>query len=237
MQGVDIYKENSEKLSLEQFVSEHKGLVKKIALNILRRLPSHIELDDLLQAGYVGLLEARRQFKSDMGSSFDTYASIRIKGSILDSLRRNSWGTKESIKNMRMIGDAITRIEQRNRKQASSEEVAAELGITIEDHLKICHQISISHVVSMDLVDNESLFVDDESETPSEAVEKENIIKTLKSMLTTLPEREQMVLSLYYIEEFTFKQIGEILSLTEARICQLHSQAISKLQSRLKSIG
>lgn len=236
MQGVDAYKENSDKLSLEQFVMEHKGLVKKIALNILRKLPSHIDLDDLLQAGFVGLLEARNHFKYDMGSTFDTYASIRIRGSILDSLRRNSWGTKESIKNMRMIGDAITRIEQRNQKQPSSEEVAAELGISMEDHLKICQQISISHVVSMDALDNEANIVDDECETPSEMVEKENIIKLIKSMLTTLPEREQMVLSLYYIEEFTFKQIGEILNLTEARICQLHSQAISKLQSKLNAL-
>jgi len=233
VQGIDIYEQNIEKLSLEQFVLENKPLVKKIALHIKKRLPSFIELDDLLQAGFVGLLEARKQYKLNMGSSFETFASIRIRGSIIDSLRKNSWGTRETIKNMRRISDAISKIEQRNHKQPSSEEIAAELGISVEEHVEICQQISISNVVSIDVVDEDNSLLGDEADNPSEIIQHEDIIKNIKDILETLPEREQMVLSLYYIEEFTFKQIGEILDLTEARICQLHSQSISRIQTKM----
>jgi RNA polymerase sigma factor for flagellar operon FliA len=233
VQGIDFYEENADKLLLEQFVREHRQLVRKIALHIKRRLPSYIELEELLQAGFVGLLEARKHYKSSMGTTFETFASIRIRGSIIDSLRKNSWGTRETIKNMRRISDAITRIEQRNHKQPTSEEIALELGISVEEHIEICQQISISNVISLDIVDTDNSF-GDESVNPQALTEQEDMIKHIKDILGTLPEREQLVLSLYYIEEFTFKQIGEILDLTEARICQLHSQAISKIQMKLK---
>lgn len=234
MQGIDFYEENADSLLLEQFVRDHRQLVRKIALHIKRRLPSYIELEDLLQAGFVGLLEARKHYKTNMGTSFETFASIRIRGSIIDSLRKNSWGTRETIKNMRRISDAISRIEQRNHKQPTSEEIANELGISMDEHIEICQQISISNVISLDVMENDNAALSDESNDPLEVTAQEDIIQHIKSILDTLPEREQLVLSLYYIEEFTFKQIGEIMELTEARICQLHSQAISKIQIKIK---
>ncbi|VVC77118.1 RNA polymerase sigma factor FliA [Aquicella siphonis] len=233
MQGIEIYEENSDRLMLEQFILEHRSLVKKISLHIKKRLPSHIELDDILQAGFVGLLEARKQYKPDMGTAFDSYASIRIRGAIIDSLRKNSWGTRETMRNMRRITEAISRIEQRGQKQATSEEIAAELGISMDEHVLICQQISINNIVSIDMLDDENLLASDEDDNPSVITQKENIIQHIKDILHTLPEREQLVLSLYYIEELTFKQIGEVLELTEARICQLHSQAISKIKVKL----
>lgn len=234
MQGIEFYEENSDDFSLDKFVLTHKSLVKKIALHIKHRLPSHIELDDLLQAGFVGLLEARKNFKQDQGASFETYASMRIRGSIIDSLRKNSWGTRETIRYMRQIGDAISRLEQRGQRQPSSEEIAAELGISVDEHVKMCQQISLCNVMSLDFIDGEEVLAGSDSENPMEITQKEEILQNIKSILTTLPEREQLILSLYYMEEFTFKQIGEILELTEARVCQLHSQSISRIQTKVR---
>lgn len=231
MQGVDFYTENADSLMLEQFVVEHRPLVKKIALYIKRRLPSYISFDDLLQSGFIGLLEARKQYKTNMGASFETYASIRIRGAILDSLRKNSWGTREASKYMRQIGEAMTRIEQRGQKQPTSEEIAAELSITVEEYDAICQQISICNVVSLDAVED----IGDEDLNPFEITHTTDLKYKVKDILAHLPERDQLVLSLYYVEEFTFKQIGEILDLTEARICQLHSQAIAKIQNKMRS--
>lgn len=233
MQGVDFYEENAGNATLEQFVLEYKPLVKKIALHIKRRLPSHIDLEDLLQAGFVGLLEARKHYKYDQGATFETFASSRIRGSIIDSLRRNSWGTRETIRYMRQIGDAISRLEQRGQKQPTTEEIAAELGITVDEHVKMCQQISLCNVISLDFIDGEDVLPGDEDDNPMIITQKEEVLKEIKSILHTLPEREQLILSLYYVEEFTFKQIGEILELTEARICQLHSQSISKIQHKV----
>lgn len=234
VQGIEFYEQTADNNSLEQFVLEHRSLVRKIALHIKRRLPSHIDVEDLLQSGFIGLLEARKSYKDNMGASFETFASIRIRGAIIDSLRKNSWGTREAVKNMRLIGDAITRIEQRNHKQPTTEEIAQELGITPEEHIKICQQISVCNVISLDVMDNEDAQFGNYEQDPEELTEKEEMKEKIKETLTLLPEKEQIILSLYYIEEFTFKQIGEILDLTEARICQLHSQAISRIQSKLR---
>lgn len=234
MQSIDFYEENDDRLLLEQFVIEHRQLVEKIALHIKRRLPSHIELEDLLQAGFVGLLEARKHFKSDMGASFETFSSNRIKGAIIDSLRKNSWGSRETLKNMRRINEAICKIEQRHQRQPTTEEIADELGLAMEEYLEICQQINICNVISMDIVDADQSQLGDDVNDPMVLNEKEDTIHHIKNVLTTFPEREQLVLSLYYIEEFTFKEIGEILDLTEARICQIHSQAIFKIQEKMK---
>lgn len=235
MQNVEIYEENMNDRQLEQFVVKHRPLVRKIALYIKRRLPSHIDFDDLLQSGLVGLLEARKQYKNNMGASFETYAGIRIHGSIIDSLRKNSWINRDTIKNMRKISDAISKIEQRNQAQATTDEIISELGITLEEHFKMSQEISLCNVVSIDDLDNNNPLVADTSDNPLEVTMENGLEKNLKETLEKLPEKEKLILSLYYVEEFTFKQIGEILDLTEARICQLHTQAIARVRSRMKT--
>ena len=236
MQSINVYEENSDGLMLDEFVMQHKPLVKKIVLYIKRRLPSHVEFDDLLQSGLVGLLEARKHYKSGMGASFETYASIRIRGAIIDSLRRNSWVTRDTIKNMKRISEAISKIEQRDQKQATTEEIAAELGISLEEHFKISQEISICHVMSLEEIDRDySIIGDTNSVNPQEVTQQEGITEQLKEILHHLPERERMILSLYYVDEFTFKQIGDMLELTEARICQLHSQAIARIRAKMQS--
>lgn len=235
MQSINAYEEVIDGNLLEQFVLEYRPLVKKIALYIKRRLPSHIEFDDLLQSGLVGLLEARTHYKTNMGTTFETFASIRIRGSIIDSLRKNSWVSRETIKNMRKMSEAIQVIEQRNHQHATSEDIAAELGITIEEHFKMSQEISICNLLSLDDLGEDHYQLGNDAANPMEINQQEGIKERLKDILTKLPEREQLVLSLYYVEEFTFKQIGEILDLTEARICQLHTQAIARVRGNMKS--
>ncbi len=235
MGSVDFYTDNADGMLLEQFVNEYRPLVKKIALYIKRRLPSHIALDDLIQSGFVGLLEARNLYKNNKGASFETYASIRIRGAIIDALRKNSWGTRESLKNMRKMGEAISKIEQRGQKQPTTEEIANELGISVDEHLKMCQQIAVSNVVSLDVIDEDQSFIGGDSSDPLTLTQQEDLQQRIKLILADLPEREKLVLSLYYLEDFTFKQIGETLELTEARICQLHSQAIARMQAKMQT--
>ncbi|MHB1946992.1 MAG: sigma-70 family RNA polymerase sigma factor [Gammaproteobacteria bacterium] len=235
MQGVDVYEENANADDLiEQFVLDHQALVRKIALYIKRRLPSHIELDDLLQAGLVGLLEAREHFKPGSGATFVTFASIRIRGAIIDYLRKNSWVSRETIKNMRMVSEAINKIEQRNKTQATSELIAAELEITMEEYSEMLLDISICNMMSLNDIDENDSYLKNDVSDPEEILQGENLQEHLKDILMTLPEREQLVLSLYYVEELTLKQIGEVLELTEARVCQLHSQAIARVRTKMQ---
>jgi RNA polymerase sigma factor for flagellar operon FliA len=232
--NLNEYQDDVHSISLEQLVAQYSSLVKKIALYIKRRLPSSIELDDLLQSGLVGLIEAKRGFKNGMGASFETYAGIRIRGAIIDSLRKNAWVGRETLKNMRKVSEAINTIEQRDQQQASSEKIGKELGVTSEELFDIYQDINICNVMSLDEIDHDHYNLSETVSSPHESVHRESLRKHLQSILSTLPERDQQLLSLYYIEEFTFKQIGEILDLTEARICQLHAKLIAKVRMKMQ---
>jgi RNA polymerase sigma factor for flagellar operon FliA len=235
VQGVDVYQQNShDELSLDKMVTEYRPLVKKIALYIKRRLPSHVELEDLLQSGFVGLIEAKNHYRPNMGATFETYASIRIRGAMIDALRRNSWGNRETTKNLRMITEAINTVEQRTHQHATNDEVAKELGISIDEYTRISQQISVSQILSIDALNLPDIFPNETEDNPQEISQAEEMKEHIKALINRLPEREQLVLTLYYVEEFTFKQIGEILDLTEARVCQLHSKAITKIQVKLR---
>lgn len=234
MHSVNQYDECSDELKLDKFVQSHHMLVKKIALFIKRKLPSHIEFNDLLQSGLVGLLEARTHYKNDMGTTFETYASIRIRGAIIDSLRKNSWVSRETIKNMRLIADAIKKIEQHHQKQATTEDIIKELGVSLEEYMKISQDVSVCNIMSLNDLEEDYSIISDDSHDPQEETQQYILQKKLKEVLMDLPEKEQLILSLYYIEELTFKQIGEVLELTEARICQLHSQAIARVRIKIK---
>ncbi|RDI38540.1 sigma-70 family RNA polymerase sigma factor [Aquicella lusitana] len=233
MQSITMYEKNSD-VVLEQFVLNHLDLVKKIATQIKRKLPSHIEFDDLLQSGLIGLLEARKNYNPEMGASFETYATIRIRGAIIDSLRKNSWISRDIIKKMKKVSDAINKIEKRNKQQATLENIIMELNITHEEYFKISQEINMFYVANLADKHVEHSLADD-SNDPERIAQKDAVKTQLKEILKLLPEKEQLVLSLYYVEELTFKQIGEVLELTEARISQLHSIAIARIRAKMRS--
>lgn len=234
MQSITAY-EKTENADLEQFVVKHLPLVKKIALYIKRRLPSHVEFDDLLQSGLVGLLEAKNNFDPEAGASFETYAGIRIRGAIIDSLRKNSWISRDTVRKMKIVSDAILKIEQREKRAATTEDIIAELNIAPEDYFQLSQEINIWHVSNLEMIEEIEASKPDNEDNPEEILSREGMKTGLKKILAKLPEREQLVLSLYYIDELTFKEIGEVLELTEARICQLHSQAITRIRAKMQS--
>lgn len=232
MRGIDIYEDNQRNSLDASKEDQGYALVVKIAKHFKRKLPSHIELNDLIQSGYVGLLEAKKNFKPDVGVTFDTFASNRIKGAMIDDMRKNSWGTRESLRQLKLMGDAIHRIEQRTQQQATPDAVAKELNISVEEHLKASQKIAIAQVMSMSVLEEVNALPGND-EDPEEINEREEIQQKIKSLLMTLPEREKLILSLYYVEELTLKEISEVLELTEARICQLHAQALARLKTKL----
>lgn len=232
MQGLEIYEEHSDEQVLSGLFRSHSSLVYKIAKNIKRKLPSHIELNDLLQSGFIGLIEAGKSFKKDQGASFETFASIRIRGAIIDQLRKNSWNSREAAKNMKEIGEATHRVEQKNKRPATAEEISAEMNITQDDYDSMCQMINVCNMLNMDDLESLNLLPGDDR-NPEALVIEENTREKIKKILLTMQERERILLSLYYIEELTFREISEILDLTEARVCQIHATAIAKIKKRL----
>lgn len=233
MQSIDHYKENSVETNLDELVKMHSSLVMKIAKSIKRKLPSTIEFDDLVQAGFVGLIEASKTFKTDQGTSFDTFASIRVKGSILDYLRKNSISNREILKNIKALSEAISKLEQKHLRPASAIEIAEEMKISIDEYNVICQYININHATKVEW-DLEGRTLPSDSPSPEDHAIEDDLKVRIKKILVKFPEREQILLSLYYIEELTFKEISEVLNLTEARVCQLHAAAIAKLSRILK---
>lgn len=234
MQGIDEYKISNSILRLDELVRDHATLVLKIAKKIKRKLPSNIELDDLVQAGFVGLIEASKTFCEGQGASFETFASIRVKGSILDELRKNSLNNRDILKSIREMGQAVHKIEQRTQGAATAEAVATELKISMEEYDRICQYIHINNMASLDmLTDADSIAA--ETPSPEQHALQEDAIGLMKKILHTLPEREQIILSLYYLEELTFREISEVLDITEARVCQLHASIIAKISRKMEN--
>lgn len=233
MNGLTVYEQHLANNAMDDLIHEHGMLVSKIAKKLKRKLPSHIEFDDLLQSGYVGLIEASKTFKQDGGASFETFACIRIKGAILDFLRKNSWNNREAIKSLKQMGDAVHRVEQRKQGQATAEEVAAEMNISVEEHNKLCQKINLCNMINIDAI--EDINVQDDELDPEAIVTDDDIKERIKDILGSLPERERILLSLYYVEELTFREIGEVLNLTEARVSQIHALGLAKIKKRLSA--
>ncbi|MBQ1783391.1 MAG: RNA polymerase sigma factor FliA [Gammaproteobacteria bacterium] len=222
----------------QQVVEQHAGLVKRIAHHLKGRLPANVQLDDLIQAGMIGLLEAVRQFDSGKGASFETYAGIRIRGAMLDEIRRQGWAPRSVHRNSRMVSEAIHEISQDLGRDATDAEVARKLDISLDDYHSMLVDISAGKVVGIeDLgVTDDVLSADQELDgnQPYEQVADEKFQRALAQAIATLPERESLVLSLYYDEELNLREIGQVLDVSESRVSQIMSQAMHRLKARLK---
>jgi len=232
--GADTYS----RIQQDDFATRYAPLVKRIAHHLLARLPSSVLLEDLLQAGMLGLIEAHGKFDPSKGASFETFAGIRIRGSMIDEIRRGDWVPRSVHKNARSIAAAIKGIEQATGRDARDTEVAAKLGVEVEDYRQMLMDVSNGHMMDFDgLGVTEDYFsqgLSDSSMTPLEKIQKEDFRDSLADAITSLPEREKLVLALYYDEELNLKEIGDVLGVSESRISQINSQAMLRLQSRLK---
>ncbi|AJQ95966.1 DNA-directed RNA polymerase specialized sigma subunit [Gynuella sunshinyii YC6258] len=230
--------------SLEQLVTEHATLVKRIAHHLKARLPESVQVEDLIQSGMLGLFEAARNYDRSKGATFETYAGIRIRGSMLDEVRKGDWVPRSVHRNSRRISEAIHNVEARVGRDASDQEIAEELGVELNEYYSLLQDTQGSKLFSYeDLLDqNQPAETGYEhspqplqsSGTPDSQVEQHLMRSHLIEAIKSLPEREQLVLSLYYDEELNLKEIGEVLGVSESRVSQIHSQAANRLKARLR---
>uniref|UniRef100_UPI003139C09D RNA polymerase sigma factor FliA n=1 Tax=Marinimicrobium sp. C2-29 TaxID=3139825 RepID=UPI003139C09D len=220
-------------------VEDYAPLVKRIAHHMMLRMPACVQVDDLIQAGMIGLLEAAQKYDSSRGASFETYAGIRIRGAIVDEMRRGDWAPRSVHRNARRISEAIGVVESRTGRDAQDAEVADELGVEINDYFAMLRDSSASRLFSY-----EEAFGDDETSistagtgsdhaSPLEGIQRSALKHSLAQAITQLPEREKLVLALYYDEELNLKEIGQVLGVSESRVSQIHSQAALRLRTRL----
>lgn len=239
METVTAYSQLS-KDKLHLLVLEHAPLVKKIAHHLKGRLPQTVLLEDLMQAGMIGLLEASKKFDAGKGASFETYAGIRIRGYMLDEVRRNDWVPRSVYKNSRVISEAVRQLEHKLGRDAKDYEIADELGIGVTDYHLMLQNSSATQLFGFDdlgITDDGLSSENNQSgkNEPLSEVQKDDLNRQLILIIDKLPEREKMVLSLYYEQELNLKEIGEVLGVSESRVSQIHSQAMIRVKARMSS--
>lgn len=235
--GASVYTEVQSE-SLEDVVIRHAPLVKRIAHHLLLRMPSSVQLDDLMQSGMIGLLEAAQKYDVSKGASFETYAGIRIRGAMLDEIRKGDWAPRSVHRKSRQVAEAVRAVELRTGTDARDQDVANELGMDLDSYYAILQDASGSRLFSFeDMGDGDDSAIDriaGKSPGPDQGLEDNHFKAHLAEAIEGLPEREQLVLALYYDEELNLKEIGEILGVSESRVSQIHSQAALRLRSRLQ---
>jgi RNA polymerase sigma factor for flagellar operon FliA len=229
----------------EKLIREYAGLIKFIAQKIAARLPSNIELDDLISSGVIGLMDAIDKYDSGRDNKFKTYAEFRIRGAILDELRSQDWVPRSVREKAKILERAYAKIEQSKGRQATDDEVCIELGMNTEQYHEMLNEVRSVSLLSYDDLSNlsnadkRSMHGAGENNskvlTPFSEVSGAHMKKLVAEAIEDLPEKQRLVLSLYYYEDLNLKEIGRVLDVTESRVSQLHSQAILKLKARLRT--
>ncbi|MGR8918593.1 MAG: RNA polymerase sigma factor FliA [Gammaproteobacteria bacterium] len=223
--------------SQSELVDDYAPLVKRIAYHLMTRLPSTVQVDDLIQSGMIGLLEAATNYDASQGASFETYAGIRIRGAMLDEIRKGDWAPRSLHRKVRAITKAVADIEARHSRDARDAEVAEEVGMSLAEYHATLQDASGYRVFSFEDVpageEGISEGLTERIPEPQEMVEKDLFKEALADAIAGLPERERLVMSLYYKEELNLRETGEVLGVSESRVCQIHSQALIRLKSRM----
>lgn len=228
-----------------KMVEEHLPLVKYIAQRLAGRLPSHVEVDDLYNSGVIGLIDAVEKFDPSRKIKFKTYAEFRIKGSILDELRALDWVPRSTRQKAGRIEKAIADLEQQLGRAASDHEIVEHMGISYEEYHQILSESKGISLISLDEVhgDDEDgernlldFLADPDQVEPSEVLNLDQVYQIVAESIDHLPDKERLVISLYYYEELTMKEIGAILEITESRVSQIHTKAILRLRGKLARV-
>ena len=232
-------------------LKQHQPMVRRMALQMLAKLPASVELDDLIQAGMIGLLDASTRYQDNRGAQFETFASQRIRGAMLDELRASDWGSRNLRQQARKVEQAIQSLEHRLGRPATEGEIAKELKMDLDDYQSLLQEIQGCQLLYV-----EDFSQDGEGDSPfldrhaSEArgerggasgsslaqLMESGFRHQLVAAIGELPERDRLLLNLYYEEELNLREIGAILEVSQSRVCQLHSQAISRLRAKLKDL-
>ena len=223
-------------LAKEQLVPKYVPLVKRIAFHLMAKLPASVEVDDLVQNGMIGLLDAMSRYEEGLGAQFETYAVQRIRGAMLDGLRDNDWLPRGARREMRRVEAAIHKLEHETGRQPSEGELAAALDMSLAEYQKLLLEARGHQLVYLeDMTDGQGGdFLErhgaSASPDPLALLEEADTREALVGAIEALPEREKMMMALYYEQDLNLREIGEVLGVTESRVCQLHTQAIARLR-------
>ncbi|MBL1433740.1 RNA polymerase sigma factor FliA [Gammaproteobacteria bacterium AH-315-C21] len=221
----------------DEVIAQHAPLVKRIAYHLMSRLPASVQADDLIQAGMIGLLEAARNYDATQGASFETYAGIRVRGAMLDEIRKGDWVPRSVHRKARQMAEAVRAIEHKHGRDARDHEIAEAMELDLNAYYKVLQDVSGHRVLSFEDVgvdeDAMSTLTADKSTNPDEGLLREDFKRCLAEGISGLPERERLVLTLYYDEELNLREIGAVIGVSESRVSQIHSQALIRLKARM----
>lgn len=239
MNGAAMYASEKPKIDRNDLVEKHAPLVKRIGCHLINRLPASVQLEDLIQAGMIGLLEASRNYDEGQGASFETYAGIRIRGAMLDEIRKNDWAPRSVHRKARMVAEAVRSIEHTHGRDARDTEIAEMLEISLEEYYKILQDNSYHKVLSVeDMGLGEESMLDNFSDNAPgilDGLQQDDMQRIIAEAVASLPERERLVMALYYDEELNLREIGAVMGVSESRVSQIHSQAVIRLQARMSN--
>ncbi|WP_300658869.1 RNA polymerase sigma factor FliA [Hydrogenophaga sp.] len=229
-------------LNRDEQLRKYSPLVRRLAHHMIAKLPPSVELDDLIQVGMIGLTEAIARFEPTQGVQFETFASQRIRGAMIDELREGDWMSRGSRKSQKDIEQAVSRLQQKLQRVPKESEIAAELGMPLADYQHLLAKVRGTQLVYLEDIsgdsDDEDGFLDrhmgDSEADPSAKLQDHRMRTALVAAINVLPEREQQIMSMYYEHDMNLKEIAAVLGVTESRICQLHSQSIARLRSKLR---
>lgn len=225
---------------IEERVNAFAPLVKKLAYHLVARLPASVEVDDLIQAGLIGLMEAARHFDPAAGVQFETYATQRIRGAMLDELREADWLPRQLRRSMRDIEAALVKLQHKHGRAPSESEIADSMGMPLADYQEMLGECRGHQLIYYDDFDSE-----DESRNPLDGmaadykadplneIDDADFRRVLIEGISQLPEREKLMMALYYEQELNLKEIGAVLNVSESRVSQMHSQAVARLRGKL----
>ena len=219
----------------QALVERHADLVRRIAYHLIGRLPDSVDVNDLIQTGMLGLMEAARHYKNDRGANFETYAGIRIRGAMLDELRRGDWSPRSVHRKSREMAEAMASLEKRLGRSAEPAEIAEEMDIPLNEYFRIVQDATQSKMLSADEL-TESGALDTASgheAAPEKELQHQQLQDSIAEAVENLPEREKILMGLYYEQELNLREVGEVLGVSESRVCQLHGQALIRIRNKV----
>ncbi|MDY0748377.1 RNA polymerase sigma factor FliA [Paucibacter sp. R3-3] len=228
-------------LDSSSMIRQYSPLVRRLAHQMIAKLPANVEIDDLIQVGLIGLTDAMSRFDSAQGVQFETFATQRIRGAMLDELRGGDWMSRGTRRQQREIEGAVHKVEQRLGRAPSESEIAAEMGMSLDEYQDLLGKVRGTQLIYLEDMsgdEGDEDFLDrhvaDNANNPMAVLQDHRMREALVQAIKNLPEREQYVMSMYYEHDMNLKEIAVVLKVTESRVCQLHSQAIARLRVKLR---
>lgn len=233
----DVGAIKEERPNYDAMMTEYAPFVKRIAYHMISRLPSNVQLEDMVQAGMIGLFDSLKGYDMSKGASFETYARIRIQGAMIDEVRRCDWTPRSVYKKSRELSEAIRSVEKEQGRDAKDSEVAEILELSMEEYYSLVQDAAGCQLLSYEDIalagGSQDEYQSGDFNGPYKHIQEDSFKCGLADKISNLPEREKLVVSLYYNEEFNLREIGEILGITEGRVCQIHGQALLRLKARM----